>query len=113
RAVRGQTWRGVVHTGLGDNGTCTGSAYTADVDVNAVAAAIAADARNIAGDVQLKLYDSTTMRDGRYANNALLQELPDPVSKVTWDTYAAINPNFAEQSGIAVIGRANVEVKGP
>src|SRR5690606_25177723 len=111
-AGTGKTWKDVLQTGFVYKGTSTGSAYTANVDVNAVAAAIAADARNIAGDVELKLYESTTMRDGRYANNAFLQELPDPVSKVTWDNYAAINPKFAEQLGVGENGRVKVEANG-
>ena len=40
------------------------------------------------------------VRDGKFANNAYLQELPDPVSKVTWDNYAAINPTFAKELGL-------------
>ncbi|WP_207426562.1 TAT-variant-translocated molybdopterin oxidoreductase [Pedobacter sp. SYSU D00535] len=49
---------------------------------------------------ELSLYESVALRDGRYANNAWLQELPDPVSKVTWDNYVAINPKYAEKLGI-------------
>jgi molybdopterin-containing oxidoreductase family iron-sulfur binding subunit len=33
--------------------------------------------------------------DGRYANNPLLQELPDPVTKVTWDNVALVSPGTA------------------
>ena len=36
------------------------------------------------------------MGDGSQANNPWLQELPDPVSKVTWDNYAMISPDFAK-----------------
>ena len=44
---------------------------------------------------ELHLYESVALRDGRHANNPWLQELPDPVSKVTWGNYAAIAPALA------------------
>jgi molybdopterin-containing oxidoreductase family iron-sulfur binding subunit len=111
-AGTGKEWKDVLQSGFVYKGTATGSAYQANVDVAAVASAIASDARNITGDVELKLYESTTLRDGRYANNAYLQELPDPVSKVTWDNYAAINPKFAEELGVGEHGRVKVEANG-
>src|SRR5690606_1769081 len=43
---------------------------------------------------------SVAMRDGSQGNNAYLLELPDPVSKVTWDNYAAINPAYAKSLGL-------------
>jgi MoCo/4Fe-4S cofactor protein with predicted Tat translocation signal len=38
--------------------------------------------------------------DGRYANNGWLQELPDPISKQTWDNAAWISPATARKLGI-------------
>lgn len=111
-AGTGKSWKDVLQTGYIYKGSNQGSAYSANVDVNAVASAIVADAKKIAGDVELKLYESTVMRDGRYANNAYLQELPDPVSKVTWDNYAALNPKFAEQLGLGENGKVKVEANG-
>ncbi len=35
--------------------------------------------------------------DGRYSNNAWLQELPDPITKMTWDNAAIISPKTAER----------------
>ncbi len=111
-AGTGKTWKDVLQTGYIYKGSNTGSAYSANVDVNAVAAAIVNDAKKVTADVELKLYESTVMRDGRYANNAYLQELPDPVSKVTWDNYAAINPIFAEQLGLGENSKVKIEANG-
>jgi len=42
---------------------------------------------------ELQVYQSRAMLDGKRANNPWLQELPDPVSKVTWDNFAAMSLN--------------------
>ena len=44
--------------------------------------------------------ESYAVRDGRFANNGWLQELPHPVSKIVWDNYAAISPNTAIDLGL-------------
>ncbi len=41
--------------------------------------------------------------DGRYANNGWLQELPDPVSKLTWDNALYISPKTAAALGIRIV----------
>jgi len=46
------------------------------------------------------LYEAVGQRDGAHANNPWLQELPDPVSKVTWGNYAAIAPAVASRLGV-------------
>ena len=48
----------------------------------------------------LVLYPSVSMHDGRSANNAWLQELPDPVSKVCWENYVSISPSRARSLGV-------------
>lgn len=35
--------------------------------------------------------------DGRFANNAWLQELPDPITKLVWDNAALISPHLSEE----------------
>ena len=40
-------------------------------------------------------------RDGEFANNAWLQELPRPHNKLTWDNAALISPAAARELGVA------------
>ncbi len=47
------------------------------------------------------LYPAMAMLDGRHAHNAWLHELPDPISKVTWDNYACLSPATAKKNEIA------------
>ncbi len=52
------------------------------------------------GPYEVHLYESVALRDGRHANNPWLQELPDPVSKVTWGNFAAVAPALAARLGL-------------
>lgn len=48
----------------------------------------------------LTLYQTVALGDGTYANNPTLLELPDPITKVTWDNFIAISPALAKERGI-------------
>jgi len=43
---------------------------------------------------------SYAMDDGRYSNNGWLQEMPDPITKLTWDNGAMMSPKFAKSLGV-------------
>jgi molybdopterin-containing oxidoreductase family iron-sulfur binding subunit len=43
----------------------------------------------------LLLYPSIRYFDGRDANKPIIQEIPDPISKIAWDSYLEINPKTA------------------
>ena len=54
-----------------------------------------------AGGLELNLYQSYQVHDGRYARNGWLLELPDPVTKATWTNLALLSPKTAEKLAIA------------
>lgn len=49
-----------------------------------------------------------TMGNGIYANNPWLQELPDPISKVTWTNVASIAPGLADRLSVQTGDIVNV-----
>ena len=54
------------------------------------------------GDYELLLYTKVGIGNGAHGTNPWLQELPDPISKVTWDNYIAMNPADAESFGFNI-----------
>jgi len=51
-------------------------------------------------DYVVLLQGNNTIGDGRFANNGWLQELPNPVTKIVWDNYAAVSVQTASELGI-------------
>jgi MoCo/4Fe-4S cofactor protein with predicted Tat translocation signal len=50
--------------------------------------------------------------DGRFANNAWLQELPDPIAKLTWDNAALISPAAAAARGLRTGDMVRLKANG-
>ncbi|MDE3236963.1 MAG: TAT-variant-translocated molybdopterin oxidoreductase [Bacteroidota bacterium] len=62
--------------------------------------AVATAANNIAsakkgGKIELQLYQKVAIGGGQQASNPWLQELPDPITRATWDNYVIISPALA------------------
>ena len=54
-----------------------------------------------AGGLEVVFLPSPALHDGRFANDGWLQELPDPLTKLTWDNPALLSPKTAETLGLA------------
>lgn len=52
------------------------------------------------GAFELSLYEKVTMGNGNHANNPMLNETPDPITKVTWDNYVCMAPSDMEEMGL-------------
>jgi MoCo/4Fe-4S cofactor protein with predicted Tat translocation signal len=63
----------------------------------AVAGAVSAiGAAKKGGNVELVLYQNVGVGSGHGASNPWLQELPDPITRATWDNYIVISPAMAK-----------------
>ena len=52
------------------------------------------------GQFELVVYEKVGLGNGNQSNNPWLMELPDPISKVTWDNYITMNPADVAQLGL-------------
>lgn len=89
-----EDWRRVLHDGFLPN-----TAYTS---VAAVASPVSVSATTLgADDLEVVFALGSKVLDGSYANNAWMQELPELVTKVTWDNVATMSPATAERLGLS------------
>jgi len=86
-----KTWRRAVHDGVIEN-----SAFPPVPTV--VANPGAWTGPKPITDLEVVFRPDPSIFDGRYANNGWLQELPKPVTKITWDNAILVSPKFAEQN---------------
>ncbi len=64
-----------------------------------------------AGTFEVVFRTDPTIYDGRFANNGWLQELPKPLTKLTWDNAALVSPNTAQQLGLTkTIGKKGGDI---
>ncbi len=59
---------------------------------------------------EIVLTRSYNVDDGRYINNGWLQELPDPITKLTWDNAALMSPAMAAHLGVETGDLINIAV---
>jgi MoCo/4Fe-4S cofactor protein with predicted Tat translocation signal len=100
-------WRHALHDGfIASTSMLTGAAVMpAAPEAPAIAAAPAAAGSGF----EIIFRPDPNILDGRFANNGWLQELPKPLSKVTWDAVAYIGAEAADRMGIPVFRVGNGE----
>jgi MoCo/4Fe-4S cofactor protein with predicted Tat translocation signal len=83
-----------------------GGAYTG----NSVAAIAAVTANKAVVGKEIEVYQKIGIgHGGTWSNNPWLQEMPDPVTKCTWDNYVMISPAHAKALGGALTDINEVE----
>ena len=97
-------WRKCVHDGFVPNTALPTKTVSAKADALAPnaggAPAVPVTTGNQPGAFEIVFRTDPTIYDGRFANNGWLQELPKPLSKLTWDNAALVSPNTAKQLGL-------------
>ncbi|ULQ55538.1 TAT-variant-translocated molybdopterin oxidoreductase [Flavihumibacter rivuli] len=71
-----------------------GASFNAGVVAQAAAAVAGAKK---GGKVEVVLYQKVAIGDGRQANNPWLQEMPDPITRATWDNYVMMSPSLGKE----------------
>ena len=62
--------------------------------------------------IELNLRPDPSVWDGRFSNNPWLQELPKPMSKMTWDNPIHISPAMATRLGVESKDMVELEFQG-
>jgi MoCo/4Fe-4S cofactor protein with predicted Tat translocation signal len=108
-------WRKSVHDGFIPNtglpaktvalkadalATVAGGTSAVPVTAGPVTTSSVAPSESQSGAFELVFRTDPTIYDGRFANNGWLQELPKPLTKITWDNAALVSPNTAKQLGL-------------
>ena len=92
-----KTWNSILHDGIAyvsEKSAPTTGTFSTD------ALASYTGKVKAGSDFIVLLQGNNTLGDGRFANNGWLMELPNPVTKIVWDNYAAVSVQTAADLGI-------------
>jgi len=64
------------------------------------------------GGLEVSFTVDNKVHDGRWGDNAWLQELPEPITKVTWGNALLVGPSTAKRLGVALEDVAELTVGG-
>ena len=105
-------WRHALHDGfiastaIESKPASGGPAAAAPAPTTQAASPAGAPAPTMSG-IEISFRPDPYLLDGRFANNAWLQEMPRPLSKITWDNVAYISPRTAERLDIPLFRAGN------
>ncbi len=85
-------------------------------DVAAAAAAVSKTSTAGNAGAELIIYAKVGIGNGIYANIPWLQEMPDPITKATWDNYLTVSQKWASDNGVSMVEehtkKASITVNG-
>jgi MoCo/4Fe-4S cofactor protein with predicted Tat translocation signal len=89
-------WRKVVHDGFVPNSAATPKTISANTAFLSQPQTPVSNQ----GSLEISIMRDPSVYDGRFTNNGWLQELPNPLTKVTWENVALISPRTAKRLGL-------------
>jgi MoCo/4Fe-4S cofactor protein with predicted Tat translocation signal len=101
-----QFWRKALHDGWIEGTTLSPKSVTAK------SATAPPDTKADPNAIELNIRRDPTIYDGQFSNNGWLQELPKPMTKLTWDNAVLIGPKMAERLNIATEDVVELELNG-
>ncbi|MFC4686351.1 TAT-variant-translocated molybdopterin oxidoreductase [Epilithonimonas pallida] len=97
-----------LYNGFTAGGLSTGLAYSGGNAAQAIAELSAFKPAQL----ELQLYTKPSIGDGTQSNNPWLMELPDPISRLSWDNYLTISPKDAKSLGLENKLNARMQLDG-
>ncbi|TPN86062.1 TAT-variant-translocated molybdopterin oxidoreductase [Aquimarina algicola] len=106
----------VVTTEVNEEQTDTESIEEIEEVQSTIAPDVSAAARRLStvqsNGLELTLYTKVSLGDGQQANNPWLQEMPDPITRTSWDNYLTVSKADADQLGLVNENVANGALNG-
>jgi molybdopterin-containing oxidoreductase family iron-sulfur binding subunit len=103
-------WDKCLYDGVYEVSGGESSALVFNGDVGAASSAITENFKPNNAGFELAVYESYGVGTGSQANNPLLHELPDPITKVVWDHPLTISVQDAAKLGITNDGESNTQL---
>ena len=104
--LKGSSWNQALHDGVfynSSNSNKISSPYTFP-NINEYTDGLKSSESD---GFELTLYSKTSMGNGLQANNPWLQEMPDPITRVSWDNYLTVSKLDAKSLGLKNINDSN------
>ncbi len=109
-----EIWKKFLHDGF--LGGTAGRSFLEEFDKAQIGAALSKieiDSAPTINDLEVVYHRDYKVDDGRYNNNGWLQELPDPVTKMTWENVILMSYKTAKELGLKVENKENNRLEVP
>ncbi len=108
----GTSWNKALEAGVLASATSVDVAPQVDGDMLESSSSHGAMSSTQGGGMELVLYTKTALGDGQQANNPWLQEMPDPITRASWDNYVTVSAADAKDLGLENHNVANGGLNG-
>ena len=94
KILQGASWNTALHNGFFSK-EVSSKAISKNISISEAASALYKSVK--VSELELVLYTTTGLGDGKQANNPWLQEFPDPLTRASWDNYITISTADAKR----------------